>query len=493
MSLINVKNLTFAYPGSFDNVFDNVGFKLDTDWRLGLVGRNGKGKTTLLRLLGGQYEYDGTIDSTVKFYYFPFEVKEKNQSVLNVLGELCPDAQSWEISKELNLIGLGEEIGDRSFSTLSEGEKTRALLIALFLAGDGFALIDEPTNHLDMDSRRALGTYLSEKSGFILVSHDRRLLDRCVDHIMSINRADIEIRKGNFSDWERDKENRDRLEQEQNCRLKKDMERLNEAATRCAQWSDKTESSKKGRNAGGLKPDRGYVGHKAAKMMKRSKVIELRRERASEEKQALLKNVEETEDLKIFSQVYPKHSLMELKDCSLFYGERRVCGPLNFVVENGDRIALSGKNGSGKSSVLKLAIGEPITHTGSFFAGQGLKISYLPQSVDFLKGSLRDYALQRDIDESLFKTILRKLGLERTQLQKDMSEFSAGQKKKAALAACLCERAHLYVWDEPLNYVDVLSRIQLERLLTSYTPTILFVEHDEAFVNNVATKVVCLG
>lgn len=181
-------------------------------------------------------------------------MKEKNQSVLNVLGELCPDAQSWEISKELNLIGLGEEIGDRSFSTLSEGEKTRALLVALFLAGDGFALIDEPTNHLDMDSRRALGTYLSEKSGFILVSHDRRLLDRCVDHIMSINRADIEIRKGNFSDWERDKENRDRLEQEQNCRLKKDMERLNEAATRCAQWSDKTESSKKGRNAGGLKP-----------------------------------------------------------------------------------------------------------------------------------------------------------------------------------------------------------------------------------------------
>lgn len=143
--------------------------------------------------------------------------------------------------------------------------------------------------------------------------------------------------------------------------------------------------------------------------------------------------------------------------------------------------------------MLKLAIGEPITHTGSFFAGQGLKISYLPQSVDFLKGSLRDYALQRDIDESLLKTILRKLGLERTQLEKDMSEFSAGQKKKAALAACLCERAHLYVWDEPLNYVDVLSRIQLERLLTSYTPTILFVEHDEAFVNNVATKVVCLG
>lgn len=386
MSLINVKNLTFAYPGSFDNVFDNVGFKLDTDWRLGLVGRNGKGKTTLLRLLGGQYEYDGTIDSTVKFYYFPFEVNEKNQSVLNVLGELCPDAQSWEISKELNLIGLGEEIGDRSFSTLSEGEKTRALLVALFLAGDGFALIDEPTNHLDMDSRRALGTYLSEKSGFILVSHDRRLLDRCVDHIMSINRADIEIRKGNFSDWERDKENRDRLEQEQNCRLKKDMERLNEAATRCAQWSDKTESSKKGRNAGGLKPDRGYVGHKAAKMMKRSKVIELRRERASEEKQALLKNVEETEDLKIFSQVYPKHSLMELKDCSLFYGERRVCGPLNFVVENGDRIALSGKNGSGKSSVLKLAIGEPITHTGKLFCGAGLENFLSAAKRRFFKG-----------------------------------------------------------------------------------------------------------
>ena len=140
MSLINVKNLTFAYPGSFDNVFEHVSFQFDTDWRLGLVGRNGKGKTTLLRLLGGQYEYDGTIDSTVKFYYFPFEVKEKNQSVLNVLGELCPDAQSWEISKELNLIGLGEEIGDRSFSTLSEGEKPELCLSRCFSPGTALRL-----------------------------------------------------------------------------------------------------------------------------------------------------------------------------------------------------------------------------------------------------------------------------------------------------------------------------------------------------------------
>lgn len=108
-----------------------------------------------------------------------------------------------------------------------------------------------------------------------------------------------------------------------------------------------------------------------------------------------------------------------------------MCGPLNFVVENGDRIALSGKNGSGKSSVLKLAIGEPITHTGSFFAGQGLKISYLPQSVDFLKGSLRDYALQRDIDESLLKTILRKPGFGKNAARKGYVGIFGGTKEKS--------------------------------------------------------------
>ena len=488
MSEIEVKNLTFGYPDGFEKVFENASFRLDTNWRLGLVGRNGKGKTTLLKLLRGEYEFDGTIFSDAEFFYFPFQTDGLGESGMEILRGLCPEAADWEIVREINLIGLDVRIAGRSFSALSEGERTRLMLVALFLKRDGFALIDEPTNHLDMASRQALAEYLCKKKGFILVSHDRSLLDGCVDHIMSLNRAGIEIRKGNFSEWERDKEERDKSETERNSRLKKDIERLKDAAGQAARWSDKTESSKKGKNAGGLKPDRGYVGHKAAKMMKRSKVIEQRYLKAAEEKSSLLKNVEENESLKIFTQDFPKRMLAEFKDCSLFYGERKICGPLNFAVERGDRIALCGKNGSGKSSVLKLLCGQEIGYTGSVYVAQGLKISYLPQNTDLLKGSLRDFAAKRGADESLFKAVLRKLGFERLDFDKDISDFSAGQKKKTALAVCLCETAHLLVLDEPLNYVDVLSRIQIERAILDCQPTVIFVEHDKAFADNVATK-----
>ena len=134
--------------------------------------------------------------------------------------------------------------------------------------------------------------------------------------------------------------------------------------------------------------------------------------------------------------------------------------------------------------------GQDIPHTGTLELASGLVISYVPQDASGLRGSLRDYAARCGIDETLFKTILRKLGFERVQFEKDMSDYSAGQKKKVLLARSMCQSAHLYIWDEPLNYVDVLSRIQIEELLTAFRPTLLFVEHDRMFCDKIATKLV---
>ena len=153
-------------------------------------------------------------------------------------------------------------------------------------------------------------------------------------------------------------------------------------------------------------------------------------------------------------------------------------------------MVVAGPNGSGKSSILKLLCGQDIPHTGTLELASGLVISYVPQDASGLRGSLRDYAARCGIDETLFKTILRKLGFERVQFEKDMSDYSAGQKKKVLLARSMCQSAHLYIWDEPLNYVDVLSRIQIEELLTAFRPTLLFVEHDRMFCDKIATKLV---
>ena len=492
MSLINISNLTFSYDGSYDTIFENVSFQIDTNWKLGFTGRNGRGKTTFLNLLMGKYEYTGTISASVDFDYFPFNVPDRSQNTKEVIRSICPDYELWRVCKELALLEVSEDVLDRSFDTLSNGEQTKVLLVSLFLKDNHFLLIDEPTNHLDMHARKVVSEYLRGKRGFILVSHDRTFLDNCIDHILSVNKTSIEIQKGNFSTWQQNKERQDSFELAENERLKKDISHLNEAAKRTAGWSDTVEKTKLGTRKSGLRPDRGYVGHKAAKMMKRSKVTENRQHKAIEEKSKLLKNIEIADDLMIKPLCYPQNRLVTVSDLSISYGDRTVCSGIRFTVNQGDRIALCGRNGSGKSSLLQLIMGAPLHYTGTLTTGSHLVVSYVSQDTKQLRGNLKDFAKSEGIDESLFKAILRKLDFSRTQFEKDMADFSGGQKKKVLIAKSLCQQAHLYLWDEPLNFIDVLSRIQIENLLLTFRPTMLFVEHDKSFVDAVATECVKL-
>lgn len=490
MAMIDVVNLSFSYEGSFEEVFKDVSFRIDTDWKLGFVGRNGRGKTTFLNLLLGKYNYQGRISSSTEFAYFPYEVKDKERMTLEILEEINAQYEEWQLFRELNLLSVDAEVLYRPFHTLSYGEQEKVLLVSLFLGEERFLLIDEPTNHLDVEARKQIAQYLNKKKGFILVSHDRNFLDSCVDHILSINKMNIEVQKGNFSSWYANKEARDQLEAAQNQKLESEVKRLKQAARQSSGWSDQVEKSKKGQRVAGLRPDRGFIGHKSAKMMKRAKVLENRQQQAIEEKSKLLKNIDTMDSLKLCPLVYHTDLLAELKDVSVYYDEKKVCSQISFNIRQGERVCLSGKNGCGKSSILKLLLGEGISYEGNVHVGSGLKISYISQDTSYLGGNLKELAQEYGLEESLFKTLLRKLDLEREQFEKDVRFFSAGQKKKVLLAKSLCEQAHLYVWDEPLNYIDVLSRVQIEELLLKYQPTIIFVEHDTAFQVNAATKVI---
>ncbi len=306
MSQININNLTFKYDSYGEEVFKNVTVILDTDWKLGLIGRNGRGKTTLLKLLEGELIGSGTISSVVDFGYFPIKVENKDQKTIEVvrnaianftelekqMDEYSVDASKQQeygdllekyiyldgyiidelIKKEANLIGMDSELLERNFSTLSGGEQTKMLLVAMFLRKNHFLLIDEPTNHLDIKGREVVGDYLSNKKGFILVSHDRRFVDKVVDHVMSINKANIEIQKGNYSTWQLNKDRQDGFELAENEKLKGEISRLNKTMKEKATWSERVEATKFGSGV----PDRGYIGHKSAKMMKRAKSIENR-------------------------------------------------------------------------------------------------------------------------------------------------------------------------------------------------------------------------
>ena len=488
MSLIQVTNLTFAYDGSYENIFENASFQIDTNWRLGFTGRNGRGKTTFLNLLLGKYEYQGSISASVSFSYFPYHVADKTIFTIDVVEEIYPEYLYWQLVREMNALQLNEEVLYRSFETLSNGEQTKLMLAVLFLKENNFLLIDEPTNHLDIQGREIVSQYLNSKKGYILVSHDRAFLDSSVDHILSINKASIDVCRGNFSTWYENKLRQDAFEQAKNEKLKQEVQRLEETAREKAVWSDRVEATKIG-----FGPcDRGYIGHKAAKMMARSKAIEKRQQAAIEEKSQLLKNIERIDALKILQTPFHSKRLVTLRDVTICYDKEPICEGITFEIQQGDRIALQGANGSGKSSIIKLICGEDIPYTGEMRIGNGLSISYVSQDTSELRGKLTDFARDSGIDESLFLALLAKLDVPKRQMEKDMSSLSAGQKKKVLLARSICQPTHLHIWDEPMNYIDVISRMQIEELLLQFKPTILFVEHDKVFCDNIATKVVQL-
>lgn len=489
MSMINVSNLTFNYDNHPDNIFENASFTIDTDWKLGFIGRNGKGKTTFLNLLMGKYEYSGKITKDVYFDYFPFKVENPYLTSYEIAEINNPDYQQWELEREISLMDMDLDILSRPFYTLSKGEQTKVLLATMFLKENNFLLIDEPTNHLDASARESVAKYLKRKRGYILVSHDRKFLDGCVDHILSINRSTIDIQQGNFSTWWENKTRQDNFELAENEKLRKDIGRLEASARQSSMWSDRVEASKY-HIRGDLLQDKGYIGHKAAKMAKRAKSAQMRKEKAIEEKSRLLKDIETMESLRVDVLDDRKGRLIDAVNLSVTYDDQTILENVTFSLDVGDRLQLKGKNGCGKSSIIKLLLGQDIQFGGELYKPEGLKFSYVSQDTSFLKGNLRDFAQENHIDESLFKSILKKLDFDENQFDKAMEYYSEGQKKKVLLAKSLCEQAHIYIWDEPLNYIDIFSRMQIEELIQAYQPTMIFVEHDETFAETIATKVI---
>lgn len=504
MSQIQATNLTFAYDKSADDVLSDVTFCIDTDWKLGLIGRNGKGKTTLLNLLMGKYEYSGSITSSTRFDYFPYRVSEADlkKPAADLMESWKPQIELWQVLIQMNELGMDSEYLYRPFGTLSFGERTRIMLAVLFADENEFLLVDEPTNHLDKRARDIVKDYLASKKGFILVSHDRDLLDGVCDHMLVLNRSTIEVQAGDFSTWWENKEKKDAFARAENEKHLKEIGKLKAAADRSSRWADKSENTKIGfdpvKEHDRSIATRSFIGAKTKKMQARVKSYEQRIDREIEDKEGLLQDIEKVTDLKICPLKFHKEVLINANDLSLRYDDAKeeLFSGLRFLVKRGDRIILSGDNGCGKSSILKAILNREDSHltvSGTLDVAAGLIISYVNQDTSFLRGSLRDFCSGRGLDESLFLAVLRQLDLGREQFAKNMEDFSEGQKKKVLVAASLITPAHLYIWDEPLNYIDVFSRMQIEKLILGYEPTMLLVEHDVRFREKVATSVIDLN
>jgi lincosamide and streptogramin A transport system ATP-binding/permease protein len=492
MGIIQLKNISFKYDNQIKPIFDHVELEIDAKWKLGLIGRNGRGKTTLMKILQNQIEYEGKVETNLKFNYFPAKIKTPQETVQMVLMQITGRDYSnfWEVERELDQIGLPDEILEQTYASLSPGQQTKALLAAMFADQNSFQLIDEPTNHLDTAGRVLLAKYLKQKQGFIVISHDRYFLNQVIDHVISIDRAQISSFKGNYETWATERGNADERERSLNATLKKDIKKMEMATRQKQEWSRATEREKAGA------ADKGFVGHKAAKVMSKALNIRDRAEKKVADKKQLLKNVEIQDELQMNYQPYSgpqSNALITVRDVVLKRDGKQLNQPVKFELKTGDRIVLKGENGSGKSTLIAALLGqENLIAEGEAQLRNTIRVSYLPQDFDQLKGSLADFAAEKGIEVQNLFLMLRKLGFERTMFDYQIEQMSMGQKRKVALARSLCEEANLYIWDEPLNYLDVITREQIQNLVLNFKPTLLVVDHDREFVDKIGTQTINL-
>ncbi|CCI85683.1 ABC superfamily ATP binding cassette transporter [Lactobacillus pasteurii DSM 23907 = CRBIP 24.76] len=500
MSNIKINNLTFRYDDSDQDIFKDLSLNLDSSWKLGLVGRNGRGKTTFLKLLLNKLHGTGEIQTNLQFSYFPLKVEDEDNITLFALQELV-EVEEWKLKRELNLMKVDPDIIWQPFSTLSGGEKTKVLLALSFTDEDSFPLIDEPTNHLDEAAREQVEQYLqNHKQGYIVVSHDRSFLNQTTDHILAIENGEIHLYQGNFEQYEDTKEKRDNFNQAKNAKLKGEIGRLSASKSNFKNWSNVIEGRKHiGQKTQGeinrrTQLDKGFIGHQSEKMMRKAKNAEKRIDRDIEEKQGLMTNIEEIPDLTMNFQADYHRDLITINHLDLAISQGpKILHDLNLTVNNQGIIALEGENGAGKTSFFKYLLEQgQFEEDGEIQKVENLKISYLPQEFTIYSGHLADFAQKEQVDYEKLLNNLKKMGFPRSSFNTKIEDMSMGQQKRVALAKSLAQEANLYLWDEPANYLDVFNQDQLIKLLKEVKPAMILIEHDRYFVDQVADQKIFL-
>lgn len=453
MGSIKISNVSFRYEDSSNHIFNNLNLDLDSSWKLGLVGRNGRGKTTFLNLLQGKLVGRGEIQTKLNFSYYPIRIKDPANITLYELQDQIMFEQ-WKLERELNLMHVDSNLIWQSFNTLSGGEQTKILLALSFIDENSFPLIDEPTNHLDEESRQEICKYLTKHhKGYIVVSHDRNFLNQVTDHVLAIENTEIHLYQGNYATYEQIKEARDEFNREKNEKIAGEIKNLHNQKEQFYHWAQKIEARK---NLGQktqyilnrrARVNKAAIGHAAAKMMKKSITRRNRMDKKIEEKEGLMVNIEDIPKLTMnFQSNY--HSAF-----------------LKFLLNK------VSANSNGRCELTN-----------------GLRISYLPQDFTIYQGSLKNFAFHQKLSYRDLLNILKKMGFPHTNFNVPIEEMSMGQQKRIALAKSLLEPADLYLWDEPANYLDVFNQDQLINLLQEIKPAMLLIDHDQYFIEQVADK-----
>ncbi|MFC1742443.1 ribosomal protection-like ABC-F family protein [Candidatus Riflebacteria bacterium] len=526
MSCITLDKVSFHYSSPFISVFKDLSINIALSWKTAITGKNGCGKTTLLKLINNDlHPVKGSLKVAIPTIHFPFVVQNIEANTMQVIKNCIAPFSLWEkkmqklliagdmlsltkyqvllekyedysgydleyrIKKEFSELQMSEKLLARCFRTLSGGERTRALIIALFLRRNRFVLLDEPTNHLDMKTRRRFAKYLAAKDGFLLVSHDRYFIDLCADHILSINKKDIRLHAGNYCSWKKQVQREEENEKRRKENLKREIKALEISSRKRRTWSCAKEKEKYS-NYDVPYYVKASFSSKAAKQMKRALSLEKQITEKIKAKKSLLRNQEKKRDLKLPIQKKVPALVLQVANLSFSYSGNMVFQDFSLRIYRGERIAIIGRNGCGKTTLFKLLYGELQPHCGTIHFPGRFKFESTFQEPLWTCGYLKEHLLEKQLDVDRFRMCMACFGINGRVFERRLENFSDGQLKKIDLCRSFVNPTQLLFWDEPFNYIDLLIREQIEEAVLKSRPTLLFAEHDKYCVKRIASRVI---
>ena len=519
MIVLSCNNLNKSF--GIDSILENVNFTVNEYDKIGIIGVNGTGKTTLFKIISGIYGYDsgdiytskdceiGYLEQNTNFHSentILEEVLEVFKDVIEMekylrdlehkISEESSNTNSTTLEKLMNeysnkleafsdmngygykseakgvLKGLGfnDEDMDKPISILSGGEKTRVLLGKLLLKKPTLLLLDEPTNHLDSEAIEWLEVFLKQYKGtVILISHDRYFLDQVVNRIFEIHNKKLKTYNGNYSDFIKASAIEKELELKKFEDQQKDIKKQEESIERLKAF-----------------------GREKHLKRARSKEKALAKVDVLDKPEAYRKKAK----IEFNPSVTSGNDVLQLRDISMGYGERILFKDLNLDIYRGEKVALIGANGIGKSTLFKIIMNEITPLSGDIKFGTNVNVSYFHQEQKTLNldNTIIDEIWEdnKQLTQTSLRTMLGAFLFEGEEVFKKISTLSGGERARVAILKLILSNANLLLLDEPTNHLDIDSKEVLEDALSSYTGTIFTISHDRYFLNTVVDKVLVL-
>lgn len=507
---ISLNKINKSY--GFNNVLNNLSFDVKTNERVALIGSNGCGKTTTLKIIMGIESYDSgnisirkeskigyltqmppkeddnvsaksvylrgvqeliDLENKISDFVENMSSNEKDIKLLDKLQEEFRISGGYSLKEKIEKIRNGfkitNELLDREYNKLSGGEKTLINLASIILSNPDILLLDEPTNHLDIDTLEWFEEYLSSYNGtVVIISHDRYFLDRTVNKIIEIENGKANIYHGNYSYYLKESEKRLMIEFQNYKNQQKEIKALKEAIERYKVWGAKSDNPM---------------------FFRRAKAIETRLE-----KMEVIEKPKTKSELRINLNVEDRTSnrVMVISNLDLKIGNKELLRNSHMEVYYKERVCLMGKNGAGKTTLIKNILNN--THD-NIKLGTNIKIGYIPQEIRFDNEDLTIYEHMRKIfvgSESELRSKLNQFYFTADNIDKKVKNLSGGEKVRLKLLELILKNANFLILDEPTNHIDIDTREILEESLLAYDGTILFISHDRYFINKIATKIVMI-